>query len=101
MSSRWGTRDWYLMHYSTPSITGGQKHTHTYSSLIDDEEILQYFLNLPRLVFSTRRKRKDQRNAGNVLQTHTLQHIMETIIFVIPMLNSLSGMDGHDHPLKN
>ncbi len=23
-----GTRDWYLMHYSTPSITGGQKHTH-------------------------------------------------------------------------
>ncbi len=23
------TRDWYLMHYSTPSVTGGQKHTHT------------------------------------------------------------------------
>ncbi len=29
MSLRWGTRDWYLMHYSTPSITRGQKHTHT------------------------------------------------------------------------
>jgi hypothetical protein len=28
MSSRWGTRDWYLMHYSTPSVTRGQKHTH-------------------------------------------------------------------------
>jgi hypothetical protein len=28
-----GTRDWYLMHYSNPSIlTGGQKHTHTYST---------------------------------------------------------------------
>ncbi len=24
-----GTRDWYLMHYSTPFVTGGQKHTHT------------------------------------------------------------------------
>jgi hypothetical protein len=23
-----GTRDWYLMHYSNPVITGGQKHTH-------------------------------------------------------------------------
>ncbi len=23
-----GTRDWYLMHYSGPSVTGGQKHTH-------------------------------------------------------------------------
>jgi hypothetical protein len=26
-----GTRDWYLMHYSNPSVTGGQKHTHTHS----------------------------------------------------------------------
>ncbi len=24
-----GTRDWYLMHYSNPFVTGGQKHTHT------------------------------------------------------------------------
>jgi hypothetical protein len=23
-----GTRDWNLMHYSNPSLTGGQKHTH-------------------------------------------------------------------------
>jgi hypothetical protein len=23
-----GTRDWYLMHYSNPVVTGGQKHTH-------------------------------------------------------------------------
>jgi hypothetical protein len=23
-----GTRDWYLMHYSSSSLTGGQKHTH-------------------------------------------------------------------------
>jgi hypothetical protein len=33
------------------------------------------------------RKRKDQRSAGNVLRTHTLWHIMETIILMIPMLN--------------
>ncbi len=26
-----GTRDWYLMHYSNPSVTGGQKHTHTHT----------------------------------------------------------------------
>ncbi len=26
---RLGTRDWYLMPYSSPVITGGQKHTHT------------------------------------------------------------------------
>jgi hypothetical protein len=27
------TRDWYLMHYSTPSVTGGQKHTHTHTAI--------------------------------------------------------------------
>ncbi len=27
---RLGTRDWYLMHYSNPAVTGGQKHTHTH-----------------------------------------------------------------------
>jgi hypothetical protein len=26
-----GTRDQYLMHYSNPSVTGGQKHTHTHT----------------------------------------------------------------------
>jgi hypothetical protein len=25
-----GTRDWYLMHYSNPSVTGGRKKTHTH-----------------------------------------------------------------------
>jgi hypothetical protein len=25
-----GTRDWYLMHYSNPVVTGGQKHTDTH-----------------------------------------------------------------------
>jgi hypothetical protein len=30
-----GTRDWYLMHYSNPYITGGQKtHTHTHLPLL-------------------------------------------------------------------
>ena len=24
-----GTRDWYLMHYSNPFVTRGEKHTHT------------------------------------------------------------------------
>jgi hypothetical protein len=29
-----GTRDWYLMHYSNPVVTGGQKtHTHTFPPL--------------------------------------------------------------------
>jgi hypothetical protein len=45
------------------------------------------FLKKNLVVLSTRRKRKDQRNAGNVLQTHTFWHIIETMIFVIPMLN--------------
>jgi hypothetical protein len=27
-----GTRDWYLMHYSNPSVTRGQKHTHIHSN---------------------------------------------------------------------
>ncbi len=36
MSLRWGTRDWYLMHYSTHSITGGQKHTHTQPCTVED-----------------------------------------------------------------
>ncbi len=29
-----GTRDWYLMHYSNPFVTRGQKHTHTLSIYI-------------------------------------------------------------------
>ncbi len=29
---RLGTRDWYLMHYSNPFVTVGQKHTHTVTS---------------------------------------------------------------------
>ncbi len=28
-----GTRDWYLLHYSNPFITGGQKHTHRICSV--------------------------------------------------------------------
>ncbi len=27
-----GTREWYLMHYSTPSVTGGEKHTQASST---------------------------------------------------------------------
>jgi hypothetical protein len=49
---RVGTRDWYLMHYSTPSVTGGQKHTHTYTPLLLDEEedcnnVHKVFLGVP------------------------------------------------------
>jgi hypothetical protein len=33
------------------------------------------------------RKRKDQRNTGNILQTHIHWHIMDIIIFVISMLS--------------
>jgi hypothetical protein len=32
---RQDTRDWYLMHYSNPVVTGGQKHTHTPQILTD------------------------------------------------------------------
>jgi hypothetical protein len=35
-----GTRDWYLMHYSNPSRTGGQKHTHTLFTV----PVLQMFI---------------------------------------------------------
>jgi hypothetical protein len=37
MSSRWGTRDWYLMHYSTPFRNRRpETHTHScYSDLLD------------------------------------------------------------------
>jgi hypothetical protein len=78
-----------------PSTLAGKKAAHVvrdseleslYSSLIDDEEILQCFLNLP-CCFLNKEKRKDHRNAGNILRIHTLWHIMETVIFVIPMLN--------------
>ncbi len=31
-----GTRDWYLMHYSTPPITGGQKHTHNLDGFLSN-----------------------------------------------------------------
>jgi hypothetical protein len=31
---RLGTRDWYLMHYSNPFVTRGQKHTHTHRPLV-------------------------------------------------------------------
>jgi hypothetical protein len=51
------------------------------------------------------RKRKDQRNTGNVLRTHICWHVMETIIFVIPMLNIVISTslriwlktNGNDH----
>ncbi len=34
--NRMGTRDWYLMHYSSSSLTRGQKHTHlTLSTSLD------------------------------------------------------------------
>jgi hypothetical protein len=39
-----GTRDWYLMHYSNSSVTGGQKHTHTHTYVEDWKEA-----NKPRL----------------------------------------------------
>ncbi len=35
-----GTRDWYLMHYSNPPVTGGQKkNTHTHTSSLHHFEI--------------------------------------------------------------
>jgi hypothetical protein len=84
-----------LLRKDLPSTLVGKKAAHVvsnskleslYSSLINDKEILQCFLT-SHVAFSTMRKRKDQRNAGNILQTHIRWHVMETIIFVVPMLN--------------
>ncbi len=36
---RLGTKNWYLMHYSNPSVTGGQKHTHTAHKYSNDPAI--------------------------------------------------------------
>jgi hypothetical protein len=64
-----------LSRKGVPSTLVGKKAPHVvsdseleslYSSLIDSKEILQCFLNLP-CCCSTRRKRKNQRNAGNIL----------------------------------
>jgi hypothetical protein len=83
-----------LLRKDVPSLVG-KKAAHDvsnseldslYSSLIDDKEIFQCSW-ISHVALSTMRKRKDQRNAGNILQTHILWHIIETIIFVIPMLN--------------
>jgi hypothetical protein len=45
-----GTRDWYLMHYSTPSKTGGQKHTHTHHTVV---VLCYFFLIWQEIVFGT------------------------------------------------
>ncbi len=50
-----------------------------YLSLIDDKEMFQSFVNLPCCLLNNE-KRKDQRNAGNILQAHIHRHVMETII---------------------
>ncbi len=48
-----GTRDWYLMHYSNPFVTGGQKHTHTLGLYVynfvyfsEDPTVKRYFKRL-------------------------------------------------------
>ncbi len=41
---RLGTRDWYLMHFSNPSVTEGQKHTHTHTYFVLGGFILSSFL---------------------------------------------------------
>jgi hypothetical protein len=84
-----------LLRKDVPSTLVGKKATHIvsdseleslYSSLKDNKEILKSFLNLP-CCFLNKEKEERPKNAGNVLRTHTLWHIMETIFFVIPMLN--------------
>jgi hypothetical protein len=35
-----GTRDWYIIHYSNPVVTGGQKHTHTVNLEVTLEHVL-------------------------------------------------------------
>ncbi len=71
-----------------------------YSSLIDNKEILQCFSNLPCYLLNNE-KEKVQRNEGNIKRIHTLWHIMESIIFVIPMLYlNLPEDMVEDNPLE-
>jgi hypothetical protein len=52
-----GTRDWYLMRYSSSSLTGGQKHTHTFPPLkgkpTDDDLVAIRETLLPLLMVIT------------------------------------------------
>ncbi len=56
-----------------------------YSSLIDDEEILQCFLNLPCCLLNNEKDERPKKTQD--LRVYIHQHIMDTIILVIPMLN--------------
>ncbi len=59
-----GTRDWYLMHYSSPSVIGGQKHTHTKRTK-HTSTLLTHDLALPLI----------QHNCGNSrCRTRLIEH---------------------------
>jgi hypothetical protein len=84
-----------LLRKDMPSTLVGKKAAHAvsdseleslYSSLIDDEEILWCFLSLPCYLLNNEKEER-QKNAGNILQIYIHRHIMDTIIFVIPMLS--------------
>ncbi len=38
--NRMGTREWDLMNYSSSSVTGGQKHTHTVITIMKKDNLI-------------------------------------------------------------
>ncbi len=84
-----------LLRKDVPSTLVGKKAAHSvskseleslHSSLIDNEEILQCFLNLPCCLLNNKKEERPKK-AGNILRVYIHQHIMDTIILVIPKLN--------------
>ncbi len=84
-----------LLRKDAPSTLVGKKATHIvsdselkslYLSLIDYEEILQCFLNLPCCLFNNEKEERPKKcRKYSAIYFHW--HIMDTIILVIPMLS--------------
>ncbi len=84
-----------LLCKDVPSTLVGKKAAHVvsnseleslYSSLIDNKEILQCFLNLPCCLLNNEKEKRPQKRRKYSADTHSSAY-NGTIIFVIPMLN--------------
>jgi hypothetical protein len=83
-----------LLHKNVPSTLVRKKAAHIvsdseleslYSSLIDNEEILQCFLSLPCYLLNNEKEERPKKHRKYSADIHW--HIMDTIIIVIPMLS--------------
>jgi hypothetical protein len=72
-----------LLHKDVPSTLVGKKAAHVvsnseleslYSSLIDNEEILQCFLNLPRCLLNNEKEKRPKKCRKHSADTHSLAH---------------------------